>query len=188
MRKMAAWGRFGVCSSVAASVLLGQFAFGREQRRKTQALSTSASSAAHIGPKQDEQFTWDINWDRRQPEPGSAEGSSKTQRHIILIRHGQYNLKGKGDAERYLSELGRQQADLAGQCLKELELGAGLKYTALHQSTMTRSMETAGIIKGHLPHVPLKTDPLLCEGAPIQPDPPSTIWRPEAKVFTVRGR
>ena len=182
-RKMAAWGRLAVCSSAVASVFLGQLAFGREQRGKTQALSVSSSSAVNIGSKQAEHCTWDNNWDRRHAEPGTAEGSSKSERHLILIRHGQYNLKGKGDAERYLSDLGRQQADLTGQCLKELEL-AGMKYTMLHQSTMTRSMETAAIIKNHLPHVPIKTDPLLCEGAPIQPDPPSAVWKPEAKVHS----
>ena len=180
-RKMAAWGRLAVCSSAVASVFLGQLAFVREQWGKTQALSVSSSSAVNIGSKQAEHCTWDNNWDRRHAEPGTAEGSSKSERHLILIRHGQYNLKGKGDAERYLSDLGRQQADLTGQCLKELEL-AGMKYTVLHQSTMTRSMETAAIIKNHLPHVPIKTDPLLCEGAPIQPDPPSAVWKPEAKV------
>jgi hypothetical protein len=30
-------------------------------------------------------------------------------RHIILIRHGQYNLNGNGDKEKYLTELGREQ-------------------------------------------------------------------------------
>lgn len=30
----------------------------------------------------------------------------KTCRHIILIRHGQYNLDGQTDEERYLTKLG----------------------------------------------------------------------------------
>ena len=30
-------------------------------------------------------------------------------RHIILIRHGQYNLDGKTDDQRYLTELGKEQ-------------------------------------------------------------------------------
>ena len=181
---MAAWGKFVVCGSAAASVLLGQLAFGRDQRGKAQAVSASSTLAANIGSKQAEPCTWDNNWDRRESESGAADSRGKAQRHIILIRHGQYNLKGKGDAERYLSELGRQQADVTGQRLKELEL-AGIKFATLHQSSLTRSMETAAIIRNHLPHVPVKTDPLLCEGAPIQPDPPSAVWKPEAKVLSV---
>jgi hypothetical protein len=33
-------------------------------------------------------------------------------RHIILIRHGQYNLDGNGDKEKYLTELGREQVTI----------------------------------------------------------------------------
>lgn len=32
---------------------------------------------------------------------------SKAVRHIILIRHGQYNLDGKNDKERVLTALGK---------------------------------------------------------------------------------
>ena len=39
----------------------------------------------------------------------------KVTRRIILIRHGQYNQKGEEDEERYLTELGREQARLTGQ-------------------------------------------------------------------------
>ena len=38
---------------------------------------------------------------------------------MILIRHGQYNLKGKTDPERYLSDLGREQAVLTGHYFSE---------------------------------------------------------------------
>lgn len=31
----------------------------------------------------------------------------KAVRHLILIRHGQYNLNGSNDAQRYLTELGK---------------------------------------------------------------------------------
>lgn len=37
---------------------------------------------------------------------------SKATRHIILIRHGQYNLQGATDPDRLLTELGRTQAKL----------------------------------------------------------------------------
>ena len=41
---------------------------------------------------------------------------------MILIRHGQYNLKGKTDPERYLSDLGREQAVLTGHYFSEHEI------------------------------------------------------------------
>jgi hypothetical protein len=46
-------------------------------------------------------------------------------RHIILIRHGQYNLNGNGDKEKYLTELGREQVtgailDIIGHLFKEI--------------------------------------------------------------------
>ena len=78
------------------------------------------------------------------------------------VRHGQYNLKGKLDSERYLTELGRQQASSTGQRLAELNLP--LNY--LVSSTMTRAQQTAGLIRQSLPeNLEVKIDdPLLCEG------------------------
>lgn len=100
-------------------------------------------------------------------------------RHLILVRHGQYNLKGKSDEERFLTSLGREQAKLTGLRLKEL----GLPYTRLVQSTMTRATETAQIISQELPKdLEVTSCNFLREGAPIRPDPPSGSWRPEAKV------
>ncbi|XP_075048749.1 serine/threonine-protein phosphatase PGAM5, mitochondrial-like isoform X3 [Mixophyes fleayi] len=66
---------------------------------------------------------WDRNWDRREPMSlinlskvkGDTEEELKRQlkkyeararRHIFLIRHGQYNLDGKTDAECVLTPLG----------------------------------------------------------------------------------
>ncbi len=61
--------------------------------------------------------SWDSNWDGRQPviveetQPDS-EDNSKTAcyptatRHIIMIRHGHYNLDGATDAEKKLTDLG----------------------------------------------------------------------------------
>ena len=164
---MATWSKFACVSALAATTLGAAFSLRDTARRhRVLALSKETQSA---------NSSWDSNWDCRSQEP-SDEKVPKASRHLILIRHGQYDYSGPTDLDHKLTELGRQQADLTGQRLKELELGAGLKYTALHQSTMTRSMETAGIIKGHLSHVPLKTDPLLCEGAPCWPDPAVNRW------------
>ena len=46
--------------------------------------------------------------------------TSKANRIMVLVRHGQYNLSGTKDEERYLTELGRKQADLTGHRLAQL--------------------------------------------------------------------
>lgn len=88
---------------------------------------------------------------------------------MILIRHGQYNLDGKTDEERYLTKLGkilvkekknlfkkctinlkgRQQAEYTGRRLQDL----GLPYIGIIKSTMTRAQETGSIISQYLPQV-----------------------------------
>ncbi|XP_023127290.1 serine/threonine-protein phosphatase PGAM5, mitochondrial isoform X2 [Amphiprion ocellaris] len=139
---------------------------------------------------------WDFNWDKRDPsaltngkkkkesateDPSSEQdnGKPKATRNILLIRHSQYNLSGNNDKERILTPLGREQAELTGQRLAAL----GLKYDVLIHSSMTRATETANIISKHLPGSPgvdLVSCDLLREGAPIEPVPPVTHWKPDA--------
>lgn len=144
---------------------------------------------------------WDENWDYRQPEfllkplkgkfgsPSTdsdndfneklEKAKATASRHLILVRHGQYNLDGKTDQDRYLTDLGREQARLTGLRLKELNL----PYTKMVKSTMTRATETANIIGKELPQdLETSSCDFLREGAPIQPEPPVGHWRPEAKV------
>jgi serine/threonine-protein phosphatase PGAM5 len=42
---------------------------------------------------------------------GLEKLKAKAVRHIILIRHGQYNMSGKTDKERTLTELGKTNSD-----------------------------------------------------------------------------
>uniref|UniRef100_A0AAY5KZW0 Serine/threonine-protein phosphatase PGAM5, mitochondrial n=1 Tax=Esox lucius TaxID=8010 RepID=A0AAY5KZW0_ESOLU len=135
---------------------------------------------------------WDFNWDKRDPstlqtngkkentseDPSTEQenGKPKATRHILLIRHSQYNLSGNGDHERVLTHLGREQAELTGQRLAAL----GLKYDILIHSTMARATETAKIISKYIPGVELVSCDLLREGAPIEPVPPVTHWKPDA--------
>ena len=145
---------------------------------------------------------WDSNWDHRastslvKPLPKNAspekENSynekiekhrSKAVRHIILIRHGQYNLNGSTDAERILTELGRTQAKHTGKRLAELKI----PIDEVVISTMTRAQETGKIILDQLPQsdlVKVTNDSLIEEGAPIPPEPPVGHWRPEPSVRT----
>ncbi|VVC26566.1 Hypothetical protein CINCED_3A020028 [Cinara cedri] len=141
---------------------------------------------------------WDFNWDRRDPkslvkpiDPNNSklqneynqkieEKKSRATRHIFLIRHGQYNLKGETDEERQLTELGRRQALYTGERLSVLDY----PWTSITQSTMTRAMETCSLIRKHLPaDIPLSSTDLLREGAPVPPDPPSKHWKPDLYFY-----
>ncbi|XP_065502327.1 serine/threonine-protein phosphatase PGAM5, mitochondrial isoform X1 [Caloenas nicobarica] len=144
---------------------------------------------------------WDSNWDRREPlalinlkkkneETGEEELASrldhckaKATRHIFLIRHSQYNLDGRADKDRTLTPLGREQAELTGQRLASL----GLKFDQIIHSSMTRATETTEIISKHLPGVKKISTDLLREGAPIEPDPPVSHWKPEAVQYYEDG-
>ncbi|ESO95389.1 hypothetical protein LOTGIDRAFT_203856 [Lottia gigantea] len=147
---------------------------------------------------------WNHNWDRRDPKSlvkpsknGVVEKDENNNikndildvtptatRNILLIRHGQYNLNGLTDTDRYLTTLGRTQADLTGSRLKELDL----PYTKLISSTMTRALETADIIHKHLPDLPREKNDMLREGAPIPPEPPVGHWKPENYQFYTDGQ
>jgi serine/threonine-protein phosphatase PGAM5 len=143
---------------------------------------------------------WDANWDHRAttslvkpiPKDSSPEKEntyneklekhrSKAVRHIIMIRHGQYNLNGATDPERILTELGRQQAKSTGQRLSELKI----PIDNFVISTMTRAQETGKIILEQLPikeKISIKNCSLIEEGAPIPPEPKVGHWRPEPAV------
>ncbi|XP_022902844.1 serine/threonine-protein phosphatase Pgam5, mitochondrial isoform X2 [Onthophagus taurus] len=141
---------------------------------------------------------WDENWDFRAPtslvhpkklknEMGDVKEDMDNfsnlkpvaTRHIILIRHGQYNLEGKTDSERILTGLGRTQAEWTAKRLREL----GLPYTDIIKSTMSRAQETGHVISQHLPDVPVKECHMLREGAPIPPEPPVGHWKPGVHFF-----
>lgn len=164
--------------------------------------------------------TWDFNWDKRQPEavvkpppPTSpnlqntpayqqqledyreklAKATPSAVRVLILVRHGQYNLSGSQDSERYLTQMGEDQADLTGKRLVEI-----FKYYNNNQkkydlsmimSSMTRATQTAQIIAKHFGEDE-KPDSchLIREGAPCEPVPSaSSIWDPEPHLFFEEG-
>lgn len=99
-------------------------------------------------------------------------------RHLILIRHGQYNLDGVTDSDRYLTEIGRKQAAFTGERLKELKIPLEIMI----RSTMTRAQETGKIISAHVANLPIENCSLIEEGAPIAPQPPIGHWHPEPHV------
>lgn len=132
------------------------------------------------------QPVWDDNWDKReltlkQKEDGAAKPTAT--RHIILIRHGQYNLDGETDEKRVLTPLGKEQAHLTALRLKELDIG----ISTIYESTMTRAKETSSIIQKVFPNVEVKASDLLREGAPIAPVPSHPTWVPAPKDFHADG-
>lgn len=130
-------------------------------------------ATVHSGIKE-----WEYNWDCRHfdavPEDealpsGDVKRRPTATRHLILVRHGQYNLAGKDDSERTLTPMGIVQAGHTGKRLAELNL----PLTYIISSTMSRAKQTAALIAQHLPPglTVLPDDPILKEGAPYPPEP-----------------
>jgi len=85
-------------------------------------------------------------------------------RHLILLRHGQ-----PGDGSEPLSEIGRQQAELAAQRLvNEIK---DLKYKVIFYSPAPEAKATAKILKKTFGKAVLKESSLLGEGIPLVPSP-----------------
>jgi len=140
---------------------------------------------------------WDYDWDHRETNATSQQAMSSGKgfaeskklgktRHLLLVRHGQYDERYKDDRRRKLTPLGRHQAELTGQRLALIargglgmmkrEFAGPCHFKCIHTSDMERAKETASIIASHLSHVELKEpDPMLNEALPapmipIRPD------------------
>ena len=95
---------------------------------------------------------------------------------------------------RYLTELGKKQAEGTGQRLGLLyskylqkvdENGNEMKNSNIRlvKSTMTRATETANIILKQLPELEQASCDLLREGAPCIPDPPIGQISSHSEIF-----
>eukprot|EP00980_Cylindrotheca_fusiformis_P027961 scaffold22574_cov125-Cylindrotheca_fusiformis.AAC.14 len=127
---------------------------------------------------------WDKDWDGRSPKLASSGSEEEDRRklrklrkegvtrHIILVRHGQYDETEQDDSKRILTEIGRKQADYTGKRLREMLDGANEAFgpcniKVIRVSNMARAKETADIIASHLPGVErLLPDADLNEGRP----------------------
>ena len=99
-------------------------------------------------------YSWNENWDYRAPNRTKSKGNKGVEgdeevpkptasRHLILIRHGQYEHWHDDSDMKVLTELGRRQAVATGERLKQL----GESYTIMYYSTLPRATETAQIIR-----------------------------------------
>ncbi|XP_065905929.1 serine/threonine-protein phosphatase PGAM5, mitochondrial-like isoform X1 [Dysidea avara] len=144
---------------------------------------------------------WDDNWDRRAPPPDAADSTdgdkptkATASRHLILIRHGQYDhrydLAHKPDELRVLTQLGHQQATITGKRLKELQAATGSGYNALIHSSLKRAIETTIDIIPSLEVVPpVSSCDLLIEGLPCKPDPGQPVsWKNRHKFYQEGAR
>jgi serine/threonine-protein phosphatase PGAM5 len=134
---------------------------------------------------------WDYNWDGRMTTSSTFEtvntlhgyqASKKLgpTRHIILVRHGQYDMsQPEDDSKCKLTALGRLQALRTGQRLALLtqqlndlvttdgKTASPIHISTIYRSNMSRAKETAQIIASQLPNATLSDpDSLLNEGLP----------------------
>ncbi|XP_071848424.1 serine/threonine-protein phosphatase PGAM5, mitochondrial-like isoform X1 [Apostichopus japonicus] len=196
-------GGVGLCSGVAVVAKVRENGNSKPSLLPT-ALAASIFSSANFGSSgtagkerhPSPSATWDINWDRREPDSlirSETDGKLPQEelkklkptatRHIFMIRHGHYFTDGAEDTQRKLTLKGCEQAVFTGHRLAELNF----PYTLMYNSTMTRARETADIIAKHLPEVPREECSMLREGAPIKPEPPAGHWKPDVKQFYEDG-
>eukprot|EP00931_Biecheleriopsis_adriatica_P114728 TRINITY_DN90641_c0_g1_i1.p1 TRINITY_DN90641_c0_g1~~TRINITY_DN90641_c0_g1_i1.p1 ORF type:complete len:365 (+),score=82.62 TRINITY_DN90641_c0_g1_i1:27-1121(+) len=142
------------------------------------------------------QRAWNSDWDGRAPPPGVEMKVKGKVRHLLFIRHGQYDLESDGHS---LTQLGKEQSLLLGKRLAAEALGVRkdrygeikVKYAGIWSSDVTRAKETAQILSSVLEGVPLMDpDPLLAEGKPTVQHPISKgvrikdadIWEESARM------
>lgn len=117
---------------------------------------------------------------RSPPHPDWPAGQSRRRgvtRHLFLVRHAQYDLDGRTDHERTLTELGQRQTAFLAQRLAAVHAATDGGYAAfsldtLLSSELTRAIETADLLAPALPGAARSRDAVLNEGRPCLPEPP----------------
>ena len=87
--------------------------------------------------------------------------------------------------ELIFGTVGQHQAELTGERLRS-DFGFW-NIERIVCSTMTRAIETGQIVSKYLPGVPVEYCPLIEEGAPIRPIPPTTTERPDYEVGSIQS-
>ncbi|XP_047680616.1 LOW QUALITY PROTEIN: serine/threonine-protein phosphatase PGAM5, mitochondrial-like [Prionailurus viverrinus] len=186
----------GPAALLSSAVAVGKPRAGRDAEPRAVQVPAWAGSAGP-GPG-----VWDSNGDRREllslanlrkrnPERGEEElasrldhGEAKATRHIFLTRHSQNHVDASQEKDRTLTPLGGEQAERTGLRLASL----GLNFNKIVHSSMTRAIDTTAVVSEHLPGVSkVSADLRGGEGAPIEPDPPVSHWKPEAVQYDAAG-
>ena len=144
--------------------------------------------------------TWNNDWDFRHPKEEAVVDKKKFKTiHLIMVRHGQYDLK-----EKHLTALGREQAILTGKRISDMCNGLvsdhygkrRIRVRYIHHSDLPRAAETAAIVASQLAvpeHVKVRSDGMLAEGWPCLPDSyrdadkvrPSHLFAESARIEAV---
>lgn len=118
---------------------------------------------------------WDADWDGRRKlraEQKKRGAPPAPTRHILLVRHGQYDETSRDDDKRILTPLGRDQAVATGLRLRALfDSGSPKSPIKVISSELIRAKETADLIMPCLPSDRLTyaaPNPDLNEGRPAQ--------------------
>lgn len=177
-----------VLSFAPAALFLGTRRGPAHCEREEKPASSKRVDAEIYSPAPAWRREWNHDWDGRHPAQGKSRYQGKV-RHILLIRHGQYDLD---DPEHGLTQLGFEQARVTGKRLateaegvkKDVYGETQIQYHCVVTSTLLRARQTAAAIASALPDVPLGTDdPLLAEGWPVLPMPQGPDFIKDGKVF-----
>jgi serine/threonine-protein phosphatase PGAM5 len=205
---------FGCKSNLSIEKTRTQAVEGDNDEQPTAPLFYGECTASLVHRPKAPYPAWDYNWDHRsvgQKLPSTAPSSSTKTRHILLVRHGQYEQGFPDDQQQILTLLGRKQAEFTGQRLAKLMRPAPpvstdsdatlpvvvpCRIKAIHVSGMARAKETAHIIASHLGGngsvVVTDPDPLLNEAlpAPIIPKRPDvgSLRKQQAEIRANQGR
>lgn len=141
---------------------------------------SNASCADHICHKKTWGVPWVDDWDNPEKNNYPVQ-SRKVHRHLIFIRHGQYENEShsKLDADHRLTALGKLQAIETGRALSDLladsstsELFPTKKLGPIFVSDLQRAKETCALISEQLPpHSEVRVETLLREIFPCDPQP-----------------
>lgn len=117
-------------------------------------------------------------WDAVHPDLTERDASRRGgSRHVLLVRHAQYNMEFPEDERRTLTELGRRQCEFLAAKLAAVDAAKEGFYEAfalasLSSSRLTRAVQTADVLAAALPGATrTPPDATLNEGRPCLPEP-----------------
>ena len=174
-------------------------AFLRPNVTKSDIASDDDVRKQHFGMWPEWSRQWNDDWDHRAPtSPADSKRKGKTI-HLIMVRHGQYDLNTE---ENGLTGLGRHQAELTGKRIANMSQSSISDFYGerkiiiknVYHSNLLRAVETARIVGKYLDaDVKVEEDLMLAEGWPCLPEPykdsssvrPSKLFMESARIEAV---